>query len=154
MKILVNIIIILIISSSNPLSLNSKNSLPSGWYLITENKNSISINLDKTEKTYKIEKDIFISINHILSVELATARYSNKDNPILNFTLDNDARLKLASLSDGSGARREMGLVINSKLIQVSTIFGKFSGNKMSMAGKFTKEELLKLKENIDLEKG
>lgn len=154
MKILVNITIALIISSGNPLSLNAKNSLASGWYLITENKNSISINLDNSDKTYKIEKNIFISINHILSVELATARYSNKDNPILNFTLDNDARLKLASLSDGYGTRTEIGLIINSKLIQVSTLFGKFSGNKVSMTGKFTKEELLKVKENIDMEKG
>lgn len=93
----------------------------------------MSINFDKPDRRYKIEKKIFISIHDIICVDLATARYSNRLNLILNFTMDNEASAKLASLADGSVARREMGLVINSKPIQVSTIFGEFSGNKMSM---------------------
>ncbi|QIL39405.1 hypothetical protein G7074_09025 [Pedobacter sp. HDW13] len=153
MKALVNTILILIISFGNALSDVPKNKLQSGWYLITDNKTSTSIKLNKSDKVYMIEKEIFISVKSIAHMEVAMERYGNRNNPILNFTLDSDASSKLGSLSSGFNTNRQMGLIINNKLIQVVTIFGEFSGNKISLAGKFTKEELLKLKTSIEDEK-
>ena len=153
MKALVNTILILIISFGNALNDVPKNKLQSGWYLITDNKIATSIKLNKSDKVYKIEKEIFISVKSILDMEITTERYGNKNHPILNFTLDNDASSKLASLPSGFNNDRQMGLIINNKLIQVSSIFGKFSGNKISLSSQYTKEELLKLKKSIEDEK-
>ncbi|MNK85137.1 hypothetical protein D3C87_1050090 [compost metagenome] len=153
MKALVNTILILIISFGNALNDVPKNKLQSGWYLITDNKIATSIKLNKSDKVYKIEKEIFISVKSILDMEITTERYGNKNHPILNFTLDKDASSKLASLPSGFNNDRQMGLIINNKLIQVSSIFGKFSGNKISLSSQYTKEELLKLKKSIEDEK-
>jgi len=153
MKALVNTILILIISFGNALNDVPKNKLQSGWYLITDNKIATSIKLNKSDKVYKIEKEIFISVKSILDMEITTERYGNKNHPILNFTLDNDASSKLASLPSGFNNDRQVGLIINNKLIQVSSIFGKFSGNKISLSSQYTKEELLKLKKSIEDEK-
>lgn len=109
--------------------------------------------MDKSEKVYKIEREIFISVKSIINIELATARYGNKNNPILNFTLDKDASAKLRALSYDFATDRQIALVIKNKLIQVATIHGGFSGNKVSLAGKFTKEGLLELKKLIEVEK-
>lgn len=153
MKTLLNAILILLISFGHATSGLPKNKLQSGWYLITDNKISTSIKLDKSETVYKIEKEIFIPVKNIVQLEIATEKYGNKNNPILNFTLDNDASSRLKTLSLGFNKNRQMGLLINNKLIQVVTILGEFSGNKISLAGKFTKEELLKLKISIETEK-
>jgi len=153
MKALVNTILILIISFGNALNDVPKNKLQSGWYLITDNKIATSIKLNKSDKVYKIEKEIFISVKSILDMEITTERYGNKNHPILNFALDKDASSKLASLPSGFNNDRQMGLIINNKLIQVSSIFGKFSGNKISLSSQYTKEELLKLKKSIEDEK-
>jgi len=153
MKALVNTILILIISFGNALNDVPKNKLQSGWYLITDNKIATSIKLNKSDKVYKIEKEIFISVKSILDMEITTERYGNKNHPILNFTLDKDASSKLASLPSGFNNDRQVGLIINNKLIQVSSIFGKFSGNKISLSSQYTKEELLKLKKSIEDEK-
>lgn len=154
MKTLVNIIFLLIISFSNASTDAPKNKLQSGWYLITDNQISTTIKLNKSEKVYKIEKEIFISVKSILDMEITKERYTNKNHPILNFTLDNGASSKLGSLPPDFNNNRQMGLIINNKLIQVVTIFGKFSGNKISMSSQYTKEELLKLKKSIEDEKG
>ncbi|WP_175633760.1 hypothetical protein [Pedobacter ghigonis] len=151
MKALVNTILILIISFGNALNDVPKNKLQSGWYLITDNKIATSIKLNKSDKVYKIEKEILVK--SILDMEITTERYGNKNHPILNFTLDNDASSKLASLPSGFNNDRQVGLIINNKLIQVSSIFGKFSGNKISLSSQYTKEELLKLKKSIEDEK-
>lgn len=154
MKTLVNTIFLLIISFSNASIDAPKNKLQSGWYLITDNQISTTIKLNKSEKVYKIEKEIFISVKSILDMEITKERYTNKNHPILNFTLDNGASSKLGSLPPDFNNNRQMGLIINNKLIQVVTIFGKFSGNKISMSSQYTKEELLKLKKSIEDEKG
>lgn len=154
MKTLVNVFLILIFSFSNAVSgVLKKNKLQSGWYMVTDNQISNSIKLDESEKVYKIEKEIFISVKSIINIELAMEIYGNKNNPILNFTLDKDASAKLRALSYDFGNDRQIALVIKNKFIQVSTIRGRFSGNKVSLAGKFTKEELLELKKIIEVEK-
>jgi preprotein translocase subunit SecD len=139
--------------TSSVIVVPEKSKLQSGWYMVTGDQSSNSIKLEKSKQVFKIEKEIFISVKSIINVDLSTAWYNNKNNPILNFTLDKDASAKLGRVSSDFGNVKQIALIIKDKLIQVATIQGGFTGNKMSLAGKFTKEELLNLKNQIEAEK-
>ena len=154
MKTLQNILILIIFFSVKAFStVPIKNKLPSGWYLVTDSKVFNSIKLENSAKTYRIEKKVFISVKNITDMDIITERYANKNNPVLNFTLDKTAATKLGTLPYNFEKDKQIALVIDNKLIQVATIHGKFSGNKMSFASSYTKEELLKLKKLIEIEK-
>jgi preprotein translocase subunit SecD len=144
MKIFINTLFILLISFGNVN--NKKDSLKSGFYLVTDSPISTAIKLEESDKIYRLQKEAFIAINNFIAVELTTAYYNKRTNDILNFTLNKEAAAKLSNLSSNGFELKEIGLVLNGKLIQVIKLQGQFKGNKMSLSGVFKKVYLEKLK--------
>jgi preprotein translocase subunit SecD len=121
--------------------------LKTGWYYLTEDRIGTSRQLNSTDEFYLIDTVPIVTVQEVEKIELIVYQHQNQ----LSITFKESAKEKWKIATEKSIGKK-LAFILDDKLIMAPNVMEAIPNGKSSIAGHFSKDELLAIKKRIEKE--
>lgn len=144
-----NTLLILVFSLPLLFSFHSKEenlvTLKTGWYYIVEDRSGTSRQLNSTDEFYLIDTVPIVTVKEVEKIELSVYQHQNQ----LLITFKESAAEKWRIATEKS-IGKPLAFILDDKLIMAPRVMEAIPNGKSSIAGHYSKDELLAIKKRIE----
>lgn len=125
--------------------------LVTGWYYVSDSKDGIKKQLDKSDEVYFINPEPIVAKENFEKNEIKEFEFNGEKTVELLFKFDSDGTKKWAVATEKS-INKKVALVINNVLVCVPRVNNKINGGlaTLSRGDVYTKKELEEFKKQIE----